>query len=72
VAGWRIESRAYSKRNLCHCGGAVGQESGYAYPHKITHPFCIHHPCGIYNQARRQGIEHNDIPIEYHPKKLNV
>ena len=67
--GWRIENRAYNKRNLCHCSGVIS-DVGVNYPHRVTHPYCEQHPEGIYNQAKRAGYEDADIPIEYLPERL--
>jgi hypothetical protein len=70
--GWRIEQRAYAKRNLCHCSGpdvsATG--SGKHFPHKKDHPLCDHHPHGYYNQARAQGVAHDDIPEDFRPQAI--
>lgn len=67
--GWRFEDRAYNRRNLCRCSGPeASQEHGKNFPHRASHPLCDQHPYGIYNQARARGIEHSDIPVEYHPK----
>ncbi len=68
VAGWRIESRAYNKRNLCYCGGPINPKNGMSYPHKSNHPMCDQHPYGYYNQAIARGVEHYDIPAEYRPR----
>lgn len=67
--GWRIEQRAYSKRNLCHCSGPeMTQVDGKMFPHKLAqHRFCDHHPHGFYNQARARGVAHEEIPKEYWP-----
>lgn len=62
--GWRIENRAYNKRNLCHCTGPLGRDND-PFPHNKTHPCCDHHPSGIYNQAKQRGIADEDIPIEF-------
>lgn len=67
--GWRFEDRAYNRRNLCHCNGPeVVQVQGKNFPHNTTHPYCDHHPHGIYNQARARGVAHEDVPLEYRPK----
>jgi len=64
--GWRLEARTYNKRNLCHCEGPqLSQELGKSFPHRVTHPYCDHHPMGFYNQARARGVAHEDIPTEY-------
>jgi hypothetical protein len=42
------------------------------FPHKTTHPMCDQHPSGFYNQAKRQGVEDQDIPREYWPMNANV
>ena len=68
--GWRLEWHA-DKRELCNCGGPVGGKSGYPFPHKSDHPFCEKHPMGIYNQARRAGAKHHEIPVEYGGVKMN-
>lgn len=58
--GWRVESRAYNKRDLCGCGQVP------LYPHrKGKHKMCDFHPMGFYNQAKRRGISDDDIPLEY-------
>lgn len=62
--GWRIENRAYNKRNLCHCSGPQ-MTKGEHFPHRVTHPYCDKHPRGFYNQARQQGVAHEDIPAEH-------
>jgi len=67
--GWRIEGREYSKRNLCRCAGPVSS-SGYNFPHKTDHPLCDQHPEGYYNQAKRAGVEDEDIPVEYLPERF--
>lgn len=64
-AGWRIEDRAYSKRNLCYCSGPeASQQHGKRYPHKITHPLCDKHPAGERNQALARGVRPDDLPVE--------
>lgn len=61
--GWRIEQRAYNRRDLCSCGKSP------LYPHRVgKYKFCDHHPDGFYNQALRQGVDLFDIPFEYWPK----
>lgn len=65
-AGWRIEGREYNRRGLCNCSG-VDQARGVHFPHRTTHPLCDQHPHGFYNQARAQGVAHDDIPGEYRP-----
>lgn len=64
--GWRIEQRGYNKRGLCHCNGP-DMARGEHFPHRVTHPYCDHHPHGFYNQARARGVAHEDIPKEYWP-----
>lgn len=60
--GWRIEQRAYNRRDLCGCGQSP------AYPHrKGKYKFCDHHPHGFYHQAKRQGASDDEIPFEYMP-----
>jgi hypothetical protein len=66
-AGWRVEGRAYNKRNLCRCGGPIGRDG--PIPHNTGHPYCDHHPLGPYNQAKRAGVEDHDIPAEFRPKE---
>ncbi len=66
--GWRIEPCHYHPRKLCRCNGPLNKR-GEHYPHETGHPYCDHHPNGFYNQAKRAGIEDDDIPLEYHPKK---
>lgn len=68
--GWRIEGRAYNKKNLCHCGGPINPKTAMPFPHRPTHPMCDQHPLGYYNQAKRAGIEDNDIPLEYRPASV--
>lgn len=59
--GWRIESRAYNRRDICGCG-----QVPYGYPHrKGKHPLCDHHPQGAYNQAKLRGVADEDIPLEF-------
>lgn len=63
-AGWRIEARAYNKRELCGCGMSP------LYPHRRgKYKYCEHHPEGPYNQAKRQGVADDDIPLAYMPAK---
>ena len=58
--GWRIEQRAYNRRNICGCGQSP------LYPHRVgLYKFCDHHPRGFYNQAKRLGVEDADIPVEH-------
>jgi hypothetical protein len=71
-AGWRIEGREYNKRNLCHCHGPINSNTAMPFPHRTTHPMCDQHPSGFYNQAKRQGVEDHDIPVEYWPMSANV
>lgn len=62
--GWRVEGREYSKRDRCYC-------SGYPHPHqKATSRFCDHHPQGAYNQAKRAGVDDEDIPLDYLGKRV--
>ena len=63
TSGWRIEGRQYTKNNLCHCNGPIGRDG--PFPHKKNHPFCDHHPQGIYNQMKRAGIPDSEIPLEF-------
>lgn len=57
--GWRIEGRDYNRRDLCGCGQSP------TYPHRVgKYKFCDHHPRGFYNQAKRQGVADDDIPLE--------
>lgn len=65
--GWRIEQRAYNKRNLCKCSGPLGRDNE-PFPHRVTHPCCDSHPMGVYNQARARGVAHEDVPEEFRPK----
>lgn len=65
--GWRIEDRQYNKRKLCNCNGP-DMVKGQHFPHRTTHPLCDQHPHGFYNQARAQGVAHEDVPEEYRPK----
>jgi len=67
--GWRIEGRDYNKRNLCTCGGPDSCK-GQTFPHQKTHPMCEQHPQGIYNQAKRQGVSDEDIPLEHLGTKM--
>lgn len=60
--GWRIENRQYNKRNNCYCGGPIGRDG--PIPHKKSHPFCEHHPQGIYNQKKRAGMTDEEIASE--------
>lgn len=62
--GWRIEQRAYSQRDRCHC-------KGYHFPHqKGSSKYCDFHPQGFYNQAKRQGVSDEDIPLEHLGRKM--
>lgn len=70
--GWRTESRAYNKRNLCRCSGPLNLETAMTFPHKATHPLCDRHPLGYYNQAKRAGIADEDIPSEFRPGSVNA
>ena len=65
-AGWRLESRGYNKRHLCHCDGPLGRDA-MPYPHRTSHPMCDQHPRGFYNQAKRAGVSDADIPLEFLP-----
>lgn len=67
--GWRIEQRAYNKRNLCKCSGPLGRDNE-PFPHRVTHPCCDSHPMGVYNQVRARGVAHEDVPEEYRPKEM--
>ncbi len=62
--GWRIEDRAYNKRDLCQCDGPQGRNNE-PFPHNTTHPHCDGHPHGVYNRAKRDRIPDDDIPLEY-------
>jgi hypothetical protein len=62
--GWRVEGREYNRRGLCNCSG-VDMVRGVHFPHRTTHPFCDQHPLGYYNQARAQGVAHDEIPVEF-------
>ena len=63
--GWRIEQREYNRTNLCTCGQSP------TYPHrKGKYKFCDFHPQGPYNQAKRQGLTDDDIPLEYLGKTM--
>jgi len=66
--GWRIEQRDYNKRDLCDCNGPISAK-GQTFPHNTTHPMCNQHPQGHYNQAKRAGIEDDDIPLDVMPSK---
>lgn len=58
--GWRIEARGYNKVDMCGCGKSP------LHPHrKGKYKFCDFHPQGYYNQAKRQGVADDDIPLEY-------
>lgn len=66
--GWRIEQRAYNRRDICSCGQSP------TYPHRVgKYKFCDHHPQGFYNQAKRRGLHDDEIPVEYlgQPMKEN-
>lgn len=70
--GWRVESRAYNKRGLCHCEGPnANQEHGKHFPHRATHPLCDQHPQGFYNQAKARGVADEDIPLEHLGRNLS-
>lgn len=65
LAGWRIENRDYNKTPMCGCGQSP------LYPHrKAKYKFCDFHPQGFYNQAKRQGVPDESIPLEYIGKKM--
>lgn len=64
--GWRIEQRAYNKRDLCRCAGVVGRDGNY--PHNTTHPFCDQHPQGMINQMKRSGMSDQEI-AEYNDRQ---
>lgn len=65
--GWRIENRAYNSKDLCGCGQSP------AYPHrKGKYKFCDFHPQGFYNQAKRQGVSDDDIPLEFIGKPMKA
>lgn len=66
--GWRIEQRAYNKRDLCRCDGPKGRNNE-PFPHNTTHPECDQHPSGFYNQAKRQGAADDDIPLDRMPRR---
>lgn len=68
--GWRVEARAYNQRQLCHCSGPE-LTKGEHFPHRVTHPYCDHHPLGFYNQARARGVAHEDIPVQYGGGKVD-
>lgn len=69
--GWRIENRDYNKRNLCNCNGPESsQEHGKHFPHRTTHPLCENNPNGLRNQAKRQGIADEDLPLELMGKQM--
>lgn len=68
--GWRIEVRDYNKRGLCKCDGPSMCKGQY-FPHNTTHPLCDHHPRGLYNQAKRQGISDTDLPLELLGREMN-
>ena len=68
-SGWRIEGRAYNKRNLCHCSSVVSDRGNY--PHrKGVHPLCDFHPEGPANQARRAGICEEAVLVEFGGKPM--
>jgi CDGSH-type Zn-finger protein len=63
--GWRIELRTYNQLNLCGCGKSP------LYPHrKGKYKYCDFHPHGPYNQAKRQGVHDEDIPLEFMGKQM--
>lgn len=62
--GWRLEARAYNKRNLCRCSGPLGRDN-CSFPHNTTHPMCDQHPRGPVNQALQRGVAPDDIPLEW-------
>jgi hypothetical protein len=69
--GWRGEGRQYNRRGLCNCEGPqLVQQHGKHFPHRVTHPYCDHHPMGFYNQARARGVAHDDIPAQYGGGKI--
>lgn len=57
--GWRIENKQYNKRDICTCGQSP------LYPHrKGKYKYCDHHPQGFYNQAKRQGVADDELPLD--------
>ncbi len=54
--GGRAKFPRSSRTNLCRCEGPLGRD-GTPFPHRVTHPFCDHHPLGPYNQSRRLLID---------------
>jgi hypothetical protein len=68
--GWRVEARKYNQRGLCNCNGP-DMTKGEHFPHRVTHPYCDHHPLGFYNQARARGVAHEDIPAAYGGGKVD-
>lgn len=70
-AGWRIEGRAYNRRNLCRCSGPEAS-AGKFFPHQRTHPLCDENPLGPYNQARARGVTDDEMPLDALPGRLCV
>lgn len=68
--GWRIEGRAYNKRDLCDCGGPIGRDG--PIPHNTTHPMCQHHPEGVKNQMLRAGVTIDDVPLEHVGRQMKA
>lgn len=55
-------------REKCWCTGyPVLSSKGAA--HTKGSKYCVHHPHGIYNQAKREGVSDADIPFEHIGRK---
>ena len=63
---WRVEFQAKDPRPVCYCDGP-SMLTGRPFPHRHTHWLCDNHPHGFYNQAKVQGVDDEDIPVEYRP-----
>lgn len=69
--GWRIEDKAYNRRELCNCGGP-DMVRGVHFPHRRHHPLCDDNPDGERNQALARGVKQEDLPLELIGKVCNT
>lgn len=61
--GWRVEDKAYNRRNLCQCSGP-DMVRGVHFPHRVHHPLCDNNPNGPRNQALARGVKPDELPLE--------
>lgn len=61
--GWRIEDKAYNRRELCNCSGP-DMVRGVHFPHRTHHPLCDNNPNGARNQALARGVKPDELPLE--------